>query len=52
MTKGILVFAVNNDNVDYVLQACFVAKRAKQFLNIPVTLVTTDREYFNKKYII
>lgn len=50
MTKGILVFAVNNDNVDYVLQACFVAKRAKQFLNIPVTLVTTDREYFNKKY--
>lgn len=50
MSRGILLFAVNNDNVDYVLQACFVAKRAKQFLNIPVTLVTTDRAHFNSKY--
>lgn len=50
MTKGILVFAVNNDNIDYLMQACFVAKRAKQFLNIPVSLATTDKKYFVEKY--
>jgi hypothetical protein len=50
MTKGIVVFAVNNDNVDYLLQACFVAKRAKQFLNIPVSLATVDKKYFMEKY--
>ena len=49
MTKGIVVFAVNNDNVDYLLQACFVAKRAQQFPNI-VSLATSDKKYFMEKY--
>ena len=50
MSKGILCFAVNNDNVDYLLQACFLAKRAKQFLNLPVSLATTDKKFFVEKY--
>ncbi len=40
MSKGVLLFAHNNDTVDYVQQAVFCAKRVKRFLNLPVTLVT------------
>lgn len=40
MSKGVLLFAHNNDTVDYLQQAVFCAKRVKRFLNLPVTLVT------------
>ena len=40
MNKGILLFAFNNEKIDYVKQAKFVATRAKQYLNLPTTLVT------------
>jgi len=40
VSKGVLLFAHNNDTVDYVQQAVFCAKRVKRFLNLPVTLVT------------
>lgn len=43
MSKGVLLFAHNNDTVDYVQQAVFCAKRVKRFLNLPVTLVTDDQ---------
>lgn len=45
MSKGILVFAYNNRSVDYVKQAAFLAKRAKEYLNLPVSLVTEDVIY-------
>ena len=34
MSKGILVFARNNEQVDYVKQAYHLAKRAKEYLNL------------------
>ena len=40
MKQGILVLAFNNDKIDYVKQAAFVAKRAKQYLNLPVSIIT------------
>ena len=40
MSKGILCFAFNNESVNYVKQAEFLAKRAKEFLNLPVSIVT------------
>lgn len=43
MTKGVLVFARNNESIDYIKQAKFLAKRAKQYLGLPTTLVT-DKE--------
>ena len=43
MTKGILVFAHNNAEIDYVKQAAFLAGRAKEYLNLPVSIVT-DKE--------
>jgi len=42
MSKGILVFAYNNRSVDYVKQAAFLAKRAKQYLDLPTSIVTDD----------
>ena len=45
MTKGILVFAYNNRSVDYVKQAVFLAKRARQYLNLPTSIVTEDISY-------
>jgi len=50
MTRGVLLIANNNDAIDYILQACFLAKRIKQHLNIPVTLLTDTPEKFNSTY--
>jgi ribulose bisphosphate carboxylase small subunit len=57
MTKGVLLFANNNAQIDYVKQAIYCAKRVKKHLDLPVTLVTENATYANtafpfyKKYI-
>jgi hypothetical protein len=57
MTNGIVLFAFNNSNIDYVKQAVYCAKRVKQHLNLPVQLITDAIDYiestypFYKKYI-
>lgn len=45
MSKGILVFAYNNRSIDYVKQACFLAKRVSKYLNLPTSIVTEDVSY-------
>ena len=40
MTKGVLIFAFNNETIDYVKLAKLAASRVAQFLKVPVTLVT------------
>ena len=40
MTYGAVIFAQNNGAIDYVKIATFSAKQIKQYLNIPVSLVT------------
>ena len=48
MSNGVLCFAHNNGKVDYLKQAKFLAKRVKQHLNLPTTLVTsTPQELAN-----
>jgi hypothetical protein len=47
MSKGILLFAFNN-KIDYIKQACFFAITAKEFLNLPVSVVTDDISYASK----
>tara|TARA_Y200000002_G_scaffold376474_1_gene380379 strand:+ start:2621 stop:3481 length:861 start_codon:yes stop_codon:yes gene_type:complete len=55
--KGVLLFAFNNVEIDYVKQAIFCAKKTKEHLNLPVALVTDNTSYleqtypFYKKYI-
>lgn len=49
MSKGILVFAHNNSEIDYVKQAAFLAKRAEKYLSIPVSIVT-DEDSIDNRY--
>jgi len=57
MNKGVVLFAFNNDCIDYVKQAVYCAKRVKKYLDLPVQLITDDENYlkenfpFFKKYI-
>ena len=50
MTRGVLLFAYNNEQIDYVAQACFIAKRVKQYMNLPTTIVTDNSERVVKFY--
>lgn len=50
MTKGVLLFAQNNSQVDYVKQAMFCAKRIKQYLDLPICLATDTVDYLNEYY--
>lgn len=40
MTTGALIFAFNNEQIDYVAMAAWSAKNIRRHLNIPVCLVT------------
>lgn len=41
MSNGVLCFAHNNGKINYVKQAELLAKRVKQYLNLPTTIVTS-----------
>lgn len=48
MSKGVLLFALNNSEIDYTKLAVFAASRVKQFLNVPVSVVTDSRQQLLK----
>jgi len=50
MRSGVLLFAFNNEQVDYVSQAQYLAKRIRKYLDLPTTLVTDDVERVVKFY--
>jgi hypothetical protein len=43
--KGILIYAFNNDRIDYFRQAVWCADRVNRYLNLPVTIVTDKTSY-------
>ena len=49
-SKGALIFARNNAQVDYIKQAHYLAKRITKYLNIPTTIVTDSIEYMKETY--
>lgn len=49
MTQGVLVFARNNDKIDYTKQAYHLANRIKRFLDMPVSVVTDSTAYIKAK---
>lgn len=49
-SKGIVVFARNNAQIDYVKQARFLAIRAKGFLGLPTTIITDCADYLYSRY--
>lgn len=42
MTTGVLIFAFNNEATDYVSMAAWSAKRIRNYLDIPVAVVTNN----------
>jgi len=50
MSKGVLLFAQNNAEIDYLQLAISAAQRVHKFLDVPVTLVTDNRDYLVKTY--
>lgn len=44
MTRGALIFAFNNEQTDYLAMAGWSAQRIRQHLNIPVAVVTNDKD--------
>lgn len=51
MSRGALLIARNNSQVDYIKQAIFCAERIKQHLDIPVTLLTDNVNYLESHYL-
>ncbi len=51
MSNGVLCFAHNNGKIDYLKQAEFLAKRVKQHLNLPTTLVTSTPQSLNSNKV-
>ncbi len=45
MTKGILIFAFNNTEIDYISIAAYAACQAKKHLQLPVSLITNQIDY-------
>lgn len=50
MSKGIVLFAQNNHTIDYIKQAIFCAKKIKKHLNLPVALITDNKNYLEETY--
>lgn len=45
MSRGILIFAQNNSEIDYAKISLYAAKRVKEYLNVPVSLVTDSKDW-------
>lgn len=49
MSRGVLLFAFNSPKYNYYEMAKYTTRRAKHFLNLPVTLVTDDESIPNNE---
>lgn len=45
MNKGVLMFALNNEQIDYIELAVNAAKQVKKHLNLPVAIVTDSPDW-------
>lgn len=50
MTRGVILFAFNSPDYNYVKMAEYTAKRVNHFLNLPVTLITDENSVSNIDY--
>ena len=48
MTRGVLIFAQNNSEIDYAKIALYAAMRVEDYLNVPVSLVTDSKDWLLK----
>lgn len=45
MSHGVLIFAQNNTEIDYAKISLYAAKRVKEYLGVPVSLVTDSKDW-------
>jgi hypothetical protein len=50
MSNGALIFAHNNTGIDYTKLAVYAATRVKQYLEIPVSIVTDNVQWLESEY--
>ena len=50
MKQGVVLFAFNNNTIDYIKQAVYCAKRIKKYLKLSVQLITDDEDYLIKSF--
>lgn len=50
MRNGAVIFAHNNAGIDYTKLAVFSALRVKEYLDIPVSIVTDNPQYLTTQY--
>jgi hypothetical protein len=50
MKQGILLYALNNEQIDYVEIAYYAAQQAKKHLKLPVAIVTDSADWLYKKF--
>jgi hypothetical protein len=50
MTTGAILFAQNNSTVDYIKLAVFAASRVIDYLDIPVSIITDNRQWLIDHY--
>jgi|TARA_B110000438_G_scaffold152328_1_gene146365 hypothetical protein len=48
--QGVLIFARNNAQIDYIKQAHFLAKRIRKYLDLPTSIVTDSLQYLKDTY--
>ena len=49
-SRGALLIAKNNTQVDYIKEAGFLANRIKKFLNIGTSVITDSTEYLESAF--
>lgn len=54
MSNGVLIFAFNNEKIDYIQQTVFLAKRIKTYLGVNTSIVTSsiDSVVANYEYTV
>ncbi len=50
MNHGAVIFALNNTDIDYIKLAVFAAKRVNHYLDLPVTLITDNKNWLEKHF--
>ncbi len=48
MSRGVVIFAHNNKNIDYVKMSAYSASRVNKHLGLPVTLITDDKSEYSQ----
>lgn len=49
-SRGVVVFARNNSQIDYIKQARFLALRVQRYLGLPTTIVTDSPDFLKYEY--